>query len=292
MADQRVHTLDRDTARLILKLRVPLAVAEKLFEDTINKGLGYRQTRLLTNASVGQLYNDLIDWNKHNIALIEQVFSNTSVRDEYSMVLEDWPDGINTFQQAEREFAKRFGLRCRELQSIRGRLYLYALQQPNDTHSVSDKPRQYSNRVFIVHGHDEALKLDVELTLKQLGLEPIILHKQANQGKTIIEKFEAHADVGFAVVLLTPDDIGGNAGSSGVAELSPRARQNVVLELGYFVGKLGRERVVALRKGNTEIPSDLHGVVYENADEGGAWKHRLGKELKAAGYAVDLNKLV
>jgi predicted nucleotide-binding protein len=104
----------------------------------------------------------------------------------------------------------------------------------------------------------------------------------------VIEKVEDHGDVGFAVVLLTPDDVGCVKGRTAV----PRARQNVVLELGYFVGRLGRKHVCALKRSELEIPSDFGGVVYETFDTSGGWKQALGKELKAAGYEIDWNKVM
>jgi predicted nucleotide-binding protein len=100
------------------------------------------------------------------------------------------------------------------------------------------------------------MKESVARFLEKLDLRPIILHEQPNKGRTVIEKFEAHSDVGFAVVLLTPDDVGGLASSPD--KLSRRARQNVILELGYFIGKLGRAKVCALYKEGVEIPSDIH----------------------------------
>lgn len=144
-----------------------------------------------------------------------------------------------------------------------------------------------SRRVFIVHGHDEAARESVARYLNDLGFEPVILHEQANRGGTVIEKIEANADVGFAVVLLTPDDKGAAKDST---ELEPRARQNVLLELGYFLARLGRPKVCALRKGDVSIPSDFAGVVWEPMDTGHGWKLALGRELKAAGFEVDLNK--
>lgn len=144
---------------------------------------------------------------------------------------------------------------------------------------------QMSKKVFLVHGHDNAAKQEVARFLEKLGFEPIILSERPNQGKTLIEKFETHADVGFAVVLMTPDDEGGAKG----AKAQPRARQNVLLELGYFIGRLGRHRVCALKRGDIEFPSDYAGVVYEELDAGGAWKAKVGLELEAAGYSIDWN---
>jgi len=146
-----------------------------------------------------------------------------------------------------------------------------------------------SNRVFVVHGHDDAALQGLARFLEKLGLEAIILKEQPDQGRTIIEKFEETADdIGFAVVLLTPDDLG----ASVKAETSDaRARQNVIFELGYFAAKLGRGRVCLLRKGSVEIPSDLYGVIYTDMDSADGWKAKLVGELKAAQLDFDANRL-
>lgn len=149
----------------------------------------------------------------------------------------------------------------------------------------SIRPAELSRRVFVVHGHDEGARESLARFLEKLGFEAIILHEKASGGKTVIEKVEAHSEVDFAVVLLTPDDVGGERADT----LQPRARQNVLLELGYFIGKLGRHNVCALRKGNVEVPSDFSGVVYIDLDAHGAWKQGLAKELDGAGHVVDWN---
>lgn len=154
--------------------------------------------------------------------------------------------------------------------------------------SKSDKDVTFSNRVFVVHGRDNEKKEACARTIERMGLEAVILHEQANKGKTIIEKFEEYSDVGFAVVLMTPDDMGGLKGE----EPQNRARQNVVFELGYFIGKLGRDRVMALVDGNIELPTDVSGVVYTGFDPQGFWKFALAKELNNAGYNVDMNLIV
>ncbi len=147
---------------------------------------------------------------------------------------------------------------------------------------------QQPRRVFIVHGHDEGARETIARFLEQLGLEAVILHEQPNKGRTIITKFrEEAADIGFAVVLMTPDDHGGKAG----AATSPRSRQNVVFELGFFIGALGPEKVAALVKGDVEKPSDFDGVVYISLDQG-HWKIELAKELRAAGFEVDFNRII
>jgi predicted nucleotide-binding protein len=146
----------------------------------------------------------------------------------------------------------------------------------------------YNRKVFVVHGREEGPREAVARFLERLGFQPIILHEQANQGRTIIEKVEDHSDVGFAVIILTPDDMGNLKGE----EPQPRARQNVLLELGYFIGKLTRKRVCTLKAGELEIPSDWRGVVDEPYDAGGGWRQTLARELEAAEYEIDWNKVM
>ncbi len=155
----------------------------------------------------------------------------------------------------------------------------------NASQEVSMKKAKEYKKVFIVHGHDNGLKQEVARLVEKQGLEAIILSEQANRGKTIIEKFEEHSDVGAAICLFTGDDYGR---TKDAEEDKLRARQNVVFEAGFFMGKLGRENVVLIANPDIEIPSDLQGVVYTNKD---MWQTDVLRELKAIGYNVDFNKL-
>lgn len=149
------------------------------------------------------------------------------------------------------------------------------------------------NNIFIVHGRDEAMKESVARTVESLNLNAIILHEQVNKGRTVIEKFEEEAEkISAAIVLLSGDDICINR--ENPQEKITRARQNVVFELGYFIGKLGRERVIALYSEDKDfqLPSDFSGVIYIKYDSSGAWKLQVGKELKSCGLNIDLNKLI
>jgi predicted nucleotide-binding protein len=132
----------------------------------------------------------------------------------------------------------------------------------------------------------------VARAIEKLGLKAIILNEESNQGQTIIEKLIGYSDVNFAVILLSPDDIGYEKSQKGTYKY--RARQNVILELGYFMGKLGRERVVIIfrEEENFEMPSDYSGVTFTPYDKGGNWKFELVKELRSCGYSVDANKLL
>jgi len=145
-------------------------------------------------------------------------------------------------------------------------------------------------QVFIVHGHDHGTLQSVARFLERLDLTAIILHERPSEGATIIEKLETHGQASFAVILLTPDDVGAVAIEPD--KLKPRARQNVVLELGYFLGRLGRRRVAALVSKGVELPSDYSGVVYIQLDDQVAWQFHLAKELRAAGLPIKADALL
>lgn len=155
---------------------------------------------------------------------------------------------------------------------------------PNTPKAPMDK-----SKVFIVHGHDGEAKQAVARFVENLGLKAIILSEQASAGNTIIEKIEANSNVGFAIVLYTPCDLGRSKEEED--PLKPRARQNVVFEHGYLIGKIGRENVCALVKGDIETPNDISGVVYIKMEGEKEWKYKVADEMKACGYDIDLSKI-
>lgn len=136
--------------------------------------------------------------------------------------------------------------------------------------------------VFIIHGHNDGLKASVARVIERQGIKAIILHEQADEGATIIEKFEKHSDVSAAIALFTADDIG------CTKENKPKARQNVVFETGFFMGKRGRKRVILIAEKGVELPSDLQGVVYTDSE---TWQFKVLKELKTMGFVIDYEKL-
>jgi len=152
--------------------------------------------------------------------------------------------------------------------------------------STNNKP--ISRKVFIVHGHDKQAISELTVILSNLGLKPIVLHEQASEGMTLIEKLEKYSNVGYAFIILTPDDLGTKKDIKDIkTNLKPRARQNVVFEFGLFVGKLGRNKVCCLYKGNVKLPSDLDGLVYIPFNLSINEKQiDIIRELKAAGYKV------
>ena len=155
----------------------------------------------------------------------------------------------------------------------------YVMTQEMEEESVV---AEYNNKkVFIVHGHDAELKYKVSDWLRSIGLEPIILHLTANCGiTTIINKIKTNSDVGCAIVLMTADDLGK---AKAEENLKPRARQNVVFEAGYFLGKLGEERVILIYDEGIEAPGDLAGCVYIPADKYDGWKEQVRAEFRAMG---------
>ena len=147
-----------------------------------------------------------------------------------------------------------------------------------------------STDVFIVHGHDNEAKQEVARFIEKLNINAVILHEQPNKGRTVIEKLveESHT-AGYAIILLTPDDVGYVKGTEKQEEF--RSRQNVVLELGYFIGKIGRENICVLLKDNTTIPSDFNGVLYIEMDKPGRWKLDLARELNESGFSIDCTQI-
>ena len=166
----------------------------------------------------------------------------------------------------------------------------FEIRQPSDYLLAGDSSPSNGRRVFLIHGHDLGLRETIARFLEQLDLEAVILAEQPSGGNTIIEKFEIYSDVVFAVAVLTGDDEAKPVRQDG--QLRRRARQNVIFEFGYFIGRLGRNRVCALMEEGVEIPSDYSGVVYIPVDSAGMWKVLLVRELKAAGIDVDANQAI
>jgi predicted nucleotide-binding protein len=171
-------------------------------------------------------------------------------------------------------------------------LELYEEYNQNLSHLSKKEKDHDKKKIFIVHGHDDFLRHEITSFLLGYGLSPIVLHEKSNSGQFIIEKIEKNSDVCFAIVLLTPDDEGRNTLSISDDQLKPRARQNVILELGYFMGKLGRQNVCAVLKQDIEKPSDCNGLLYLPYDSHGGWKLNLLRELKAAGIEITESEIM
>lgn len=162
--------------------------------------------------------------------------------------------------------------------------YIREFAEESDDKEIQSQ-ENYSN-VFIVHGHDGELRNEVVLLLEKQKINGIVLSEQVNTGRTIIEKFEDNSNkCSAAIILMTADDEGKGLSDS---DYSKRARQNVIFEAGYFMGMLGRDKVIIIVESGVEIPSDLQGVVYTDKSN---WKFQVLAELKSIGYSVDANLL-
>jgi len=227
---------------------------------------------------------DFYTWDEYNEQLLRSRFSTRKVADGYRLF---GVGGGSGNAQEELAWVERdINHQMRKLDSIHQQLSLYkSAETATRNGSMS---LHLGDKIFIVHGHDGDTKLQVaELVERITGERPVILHEQADSGRTVIEKFEEHAsEAGFAIILLTADDEGK---AKGATQLNPRARQNVVFEFGYFMAKLGRGRVVAIHEAGVELPSDVSGVLYKSL--AGNWHTELARELKAAGIEIDFSKL-
>ncbi len=249
------------------------------------------ETHITNDQELEQARRAYYTWDEYNIALLRKLFNTVEISKEYQPLFAI--GGYSHFDAKVKDHFEDINYRLRKLESIRERLPLHNEPKYSPPQQIVENKivtSEEANTVFIVHGREESAKETIARFIEKLTLKTIILHEQANHGFTILEKLECYSTVAFAIVLLTPDDVG--ALSTASHTLSPRARQNVVFELGYFIGKLGRNKVCALYTEQVELPSDFSGMVYIPFDQNGAWKLLLAKEIKAAGLDVDLNKAI
>jgi predicted nucleotide-binding protein len=263
----------------------PRAEVEKRLRERIAQGKAVQNKPRNNNNDLTRYIVETQKWRDYNLTLLKTCFADRSFRAEYetSTYGSYVAFGAHAFMEIP-QIEGSVGQQIAMLESILDRLEL--LDAASD--ALATSTAFDLSKVFVVHGHDGTPKAEVARFIEKLGFEAIILHERPNKGRALITKFrEEAAGVGFAVVLMTPDDLGKAEKS---IDLNPRARQNVVFELGFFIGKIGPERVAALVKGNIELPSDFDGVVYISLDKQD-WKTKLGTELKTAGYEIDWNKV-
>lgn len=271
--------------------------AKSRLQERIQKGLEMKQAQIASRESLESSRNEYSKWNSFNTELLKRMFTTEELADEYS----SWFGGVfvamrePSLGEQIAELYKDIDGKVHRLDSIIERLELIPLNtlhaSPSAAHTSSQSSPSKSKKVFVVHGHDDIAKTNLEVFLHEIGLEPIVLHRQADEGLTIIEKFEKHSDVGYAFILLTPDEIAYLKSEESKDEKDRnrefRARPNVIFEFGYFVGKLGRSRVCCLYTGDVSLPSDVSGMIYKkftNSIEEVAYS--VIKDLKASGYAI------
>ena len=285
--------------RTLPKLLMSKEEADKRLQAQIKEGQQLKNWQIHSGEEMEKAGLDASNWSRYNRDLLTALFNKVSEDDydkfyyqylrldvhDMDIIYEQY--GISDALEYQKgEYYTKLKDGISGLEGILERLDLYT-----ELKSKSRPKSAFGNDVFIVHGHDETAKLAMADFVKTFDLNPIILDEKANEGQTIIEKFEVHAgEAGYAIILLTPDDVG--ARKDEKEQSNPRARQNVILELGYFMGKLGRERVCVLHKEEVELPSDIYGILYVSMDSSDGWQLKLAKEMKQAGLPIDLNKLV
>lgn len=234
-----------------------------------------------------KLYSLLHNWDTFNSIILKTSFDppNNEYLNEYrALQLTIYND---TLQNRVNLIKNNINAKIEFLRSMLGISALYKNSLLGARTIQKENIPLDKTKIFVVHGHDDVARLEICRFVEKLGFEPIVLHEQPNSGKTIIEKIESYSDVGFGIILYTPCDIGSK--DSINPTFKSRARQNVVFEHGYLIGKIGRNNVTALVKDDVETPSDISGVVYISMNNN--WKLILANELRSSGYPVDLNKI-
>jgi predicted nucleotide-binding protein len=268
------------------KLVRPRPELESAIDGLIEKGHAILATTIRDRSDLAAAEAESQSWHDYIRTLLERSFSSRAEVDRYAYV----PIRMGVPRSLEQKieiFRDDVSGLIRQLASLKAQLDLYETGESEEEAARRAPARDGS--IFVVHGHDGEAREAVARFLESLGTRPVILHEEANRGQTVIEKFELHGGAAaFAVVLLTGDDEGRERGG----ELQLRGRQNVVFELGFFIGTLGRERTAILYEPGVELPSDLRGYLYIELDAPGAWRSRLARELKEAGISVDMNKAI
>lgn len=271
--------------------------AKSRLQERIQKGLELKQAQINSREALDAAKNDYSKWNSFNAELLKRIFSTQELADEYTRWIGIAISSMREPSLGEKiaDLYKDIDQKIHRIDSIIERLELIPLNNAAASAATPTDETQRSpaktKKVFVVHGHDEIAKTNLEVFLHEIGLEPVVLHRQADEGLTIIEKFEKHSDVGYAFILLTPDEIAyikaDEAKDDNARKKEFRARPNVIFEFGYFVGKLGRSRVCCLYTGDVSLPSDLSGMIYKKFANGiEEVAYSIIKDLKASGYAI------
>lgn len=276
-----------------LELTVFTDEAKSKLAERIEKGAELKKEQVNTIDEFEALKKLYYKWDAFNCELLKRLFTTEKLADEYS-----WYGGIMTMSMSEPSLAKKvrdlyedINDKIHRIDSIIERLELIPLSSKQVAVTQETKAKALSKKVFVVHGRDEVAKTSLEIFLREVGLDPIVLHRQADEGLTIIEKFEKHSDVSYAFILLTPDEIGyltaEDTKPDGERKKENRARPNVIFEFGFFVGKLGRSKVCCLFTGDVALPSDVSGMIYKKFDKNiDEVAYSITKDLKASGFQI------
>jgi len=274
-----------------LEIIVPHDEAREKLSNRIDLGKELTSRAINSKEELENVRKEYFKWNDYNTELLKRLFTSEVLSNEYSY----FGVGITSIPLYEPALGEKIsklhedvGKKIHRLDSIKGRIELI----PASVNFINNEKATSTiskSQIFIVHGQDNEAKLEVARFIEKVGFKPIILNEQASGSKTIIEKIEEYSDVGFGVVIYTPCDIG--ARNKEPITYQGRARQNVVFEHGFLIGKLGRQNVCTLVKGELETPNDISGIVYTSMTTS-HWQLDLAKELRRAGYSIDMNNVI
>jgi predicted nucleotide-binding protein len=284
-------------------LRIPLAEAEDQFVARITAGRQLindapvlppprrasspYETQPSSTEGLEEIARHVEQWRDYNRTWLDSVLGGEAAEEYKKASNHDYGYGwYDTPADNLRQLISHIETEISKLESIRGRLSIWALE-PRAVTSSRTGQASADAPIFIVHGRDTSSAESVAYVVgAATGRKTVILRDEANLGQTLIEKFEKHAaEASYAIIILTPDDHGGLAGET---DTRPRGRQNVIFEMGYFYGLIGRRNVSVLIRPGVEKPSDMDGIAYITFDDGRSWKTELLRELKHADIDVEL----
>ena len=264
-------------------LKQPRDQVRGLIVDRIELGLAMLNHPIQSESDFRNLEAQKILWHKYNGQMLEKVFTDELVSQDYSHQGPSIGVWSQTLQELVQDLQQDIDKYILRLRSILDRLDLFDESSPSVAISTeSSEPPTRGKAVFIVHGHGR-YEHEVARAISDIGSTPIILQEQLHEGSaSLLAKLSREGErCGYAIVIYTGDDVGKAADSSD--ELRPRARENVVLELGYFLGLLGHQSVTVLHDAGVDFPSDFSGIGYYPLDSEGGWKAKIQGELRRAG---------
>lgn len=276
-------------------LKKPKNIFKEEIQERLLKGEEIIKNSMQIQVDIKSVKSKFSSWDDYNLELLKQSFNepNNEYRRSYEKAGESSGMMISTMgarttiTEILQELISKINSKVDNLRKLAQKIEILKSSEPGRI-TIDNEKNLDMSQIFIVHGHDVIAKIETARFVEKLGFSPIILHEQASSGKTIIEKIEDYSNVGFGIVLYTPCDIGAKKGEE--AKFKSRARQNVVFEHGFLIGKIGRGNVCALVKESVETPNDISGVVYISMD--GDWKLDIAKELRNSGYKVDMNLVI
>jgi predicted nucleotide-binding protein len=292
MAQRRNKQIIREKTLLIKSN----SVFKNELTERINLGNKIIENKIENLNSLMIAKHQFSEWSDYNLELLKQSFNVSGNEywrsyDNAGMMIGLYSVTVGAGKDSEQiisEFLRKINSKIDYLTKLKNKVNLLKSTEIDVIEITENSNKLNMSQVFIVHGHDNLVKTETARFIEKLGFEPIILHEKASSGQTIIEKIENYSNVGFGIILYTPCDLGTKKDDE--SNLRPRARQNVVFEHGFLIGKIGRNNVCALVKENVEIPNDISGVVYLSLERD--WKIDLAKELRNSGYKVDMNLVI